>query len=329
MALEIISYNDSYQERWDQFVINRSANGTFLQTKNFLNYHPKNRFIDASLMVMQGSNIVAVIPACCTMDQKLKCFFSHKGSTYGGIVLNKEKYNVSTLDELIPALDDYLQANEYKRAIFKFPSGIFTILRMDLLDYYMSKQGYSQYNEVSFIVYTGSINDDLLAKMSGSRRRDYRYSLRNELKFQELRTKTEIEQFYNILCKNLLRFETTPVHTIDELFDFKEKRLVNIVNFYGVYYHELLIAGAMLFKFGNKILHAQYLAQNFEFSHLYPMVFLDFELIKLAQRNGFTYFSFGISTEEHGKILNKGLSLFKEGFGCEYCINRTYIKDFK
>ena len=53
MALEIVKYEDKYQEAWDQFVLKNSVNGTFLQTRNFLNYHPEGRFVDASVLVMQ------------------------------------------------------------------------------------------------------------------------------------------------------------------------------------------------------------------------------------------------------------------------------------
>ena len=37
-------------------------------------------------------------------------------------------------------------------------------------------------------------------------------------------------------------------------------------------------------------------------------------------------FTFGICTEDQGRYLNLGLSRFKEGFGTEFRINRTYEK---
>ena len=57
------------------------------------------------------------------------------------------------------------------------------------------------------------------------------------------------------------------------------------------------------------------------------MEFMDTNMIKVAKDSGFEYFSFGISTEDHGKVLNEGLALFKEGFGTEYSVNRTYYKE--
>ena len=56
------------------------------------------------------------------------------------------------------------------------------------------------------------------------------------------------------------------------------------------------------------------------------MNFLDANLIRVAKERDFEYFSFGISTEEQGKYLNKKLMQFKQGFGGKYGINKTYFK---
>lgn len=48
--VKLEEYTDIYAERWDRFVLKESINGTFLQTRKFLNYHPKDRFTDSSLV---------------------------------------------------------------------------------------------------------------------------------------------------------------------------------------------------------------------------------------------------------------------------------------
>ena len=329
MALELIKYTDLYEDRWDKLVLNHSINGSFLQTRNFLNYHPDGRFLDASVAVMQGSDLVAVIPACDTEDEGKRCFFSHKGSTFGGIVIREEKYNISFLNELIPRFDDYLRSSGFEKVMLRCTSQIFSKRPVDLLDYFLFQNGYSQFDEVSFYVDLEKAPEDLLSLLSSSRRRDYRYSLKNGLSFRRLETDGEIEQFYAILAKNLEKFGAKPVHTAQELIEFKRKRLTAETDFYGVFLDERLVAGTMLFYFGKDVMHTQYLAQDPEYAQLFLMNYLDFNLISLAKEKGFKKFSFGISTEERGKILNKGLALFKEGFGCEYCVNRTYYKDLR
>lgn len=41
-------YDESSEKQWDQFISEKSINGTFLQSRRFLNYHPKGRFKDVS-----------------------------------------------------------------------------------------------------------------------------------------------------------------------------------------------------------------------------------------------------------------------------------------
>ena len=57
----LVQYSDEYEERWDRFVLDKSINGTILQTRRFLNYHPADRFDDNSLMFMKGTEIIGVI----------------------------------------------------------------------------------------------------------------------------------------------------------------------------------------------------------------------------------------------------------------------------
>ena len=328
MSLEMVKYEEKYADKWDRLVLNESVNGTFLQTRNFLNYHPEGRFQDASVLVMQGSNIVAVIPACDVEDEGKRCFFSHKGSTFGGIVIDRKKYNISILDELIPALDGYLIEEGFEIAILKTTSAIFAERPMDLQDYYLFKNGYNQFDEISFYVDIKNAPTDLLSILSTSRRRDYRYSLKNDLQFKRLVTEKEIAEFYEILKKNLMKFDSKPVHTLDELLEFKNHRLSDVVDFYGVFLGDRMVAGTMLFYFADKVVHTQYLAQDLEYANLMLMNFMDYNLLELTREKNFDKFSFGISTEERGKVLNKGLALFKEGFGCNYCVNRSYVKTF-
>lgn len=325
---EIIKYDEKYQDRWDKFVMESSVNGTFLHTRNFLNYHPAERFTDSSVMVMQGSNIVAVIPACDIYESGKKCFYSHKGSTFGGIVIEKNKYNISSLEEIFIRFNDYLSNNNYSKAVLRNTSNVFCTENQDLMDYYLFKEGYSRYDELSFYIDLNNSPDDLLSMLSSSHRRDFRYSLKNDLKFLKIENDYEITDFYNILCENLKRHDAAPVHTLNELLEFKNNRLNNIVDFYGVYYQNKIIAETMLFYFDNDVMHTQYLAQDTEHSDLYAMNFLIVNLMGLAKEQGFSKLSFGISTENGGKFLNKGLALFKEGFGSSYSVNKSFFKDF-
>ena len=327
MELSIVKYNDSFESKWDAFIEKESLNGTFLQSRNFLNYHPKERFKDHSLVVLKGTNtIVALIPACEIDDEGKKIFYSHMGSTFGGIIVNRNSYNIKHIETIISALEEYCIQNSFNEMILKNSSAIFCKERMDLLDYFLFKNNYKYYDELSFYVDCNKLPEDIISAFSSGRRRDYKYSLKNGFEFKKLEKDSEIEEFYNLLLGNLKKFNKKPVHSLDEILEFKNSRLKNIVEFYGVYQHNKMLSGSMVFKFEKEVFHTQYLASDQNNLKLFPMEFLNTNLIKIAKEQGYDYFSFGISTEEHGKVLNEGLAQFKEGFGSKYCINRTYFK---
>lgn len=327
--VEIVKYEKKYEDRWDAFVNKEGVNGTFLQTRRFLNYHPTGRFKDASIMIMQGTAIVAVIPACMYEDGKEKQFISHAGSTFGGIVVHKQKYSIKNISEVFECLEEYFRMEGYTTILLKQASNLFSKSQNDLFEYFFYKNNWECYKELSFYVDLKKSSEDIISNFSVSRRRDYKYSLKNNLIFRRLESRKEIELYYEIIKENLLKFNQKPVHTLEELFDFKEKRLNNIVDFYGVYTSDgELLAGSMVFYFDKRVFHTQYLAQKQreENKKLFVMEFLNYNLIACAKEQGYDYFSFGISTEDKGKTLNMGLALFKEGFGCELCNNVSYIK---
>lgn len=329
MELRIEKYTSTNKEIWDNFVLNQSANGTFLQSRLFLEYHGE-RFEDASLIIYKGQGtIIAVIPACIIKEDDHSIFSSHQGSTFGGIVIARQFNNIEHVEAIMNILEPFLIAQGYEEVHLKCTPSIFSMPGNDLLSYFLFQKGFSSYDEISSYIDFQNYQEDITANFTAGKRRDYKYSLKYNLEFHRLNTASEIERFYAILCENLQKFDTTPVHSFEELLDFKENRLKNIIEFYGVFFQEELIAGSMLFNFSNKVFHTQYLAASQHHLKMYPMNYLDTKLIMLAKERGFRYFSFGTSTEQHGKVLNKHLAQFKEGFGTEYGLNRTFVKRYK
>ena len=97
-------------------------------------------------------------------------------------------------------------------------------------------------------------------------------------------------------------------------------------DFYGVYLDKELIAGGMVFKFDDHVFHTQYLAVKQNKTNIFANEFLYKSLIEEARAEGFEYLSFGTSTFESGRILNRPLAQYKEGFGTNEYVNRTYYK---
>lgn len=320
------AYNDSYFDAWDKFVLTESCNGTFQQTRNFLSYHPEGRFQDNSLMFVKGQTIMAVMPAHVVEENGRKLMLSHEGSTFGGIVLGRDFKKIADIESVLDDLTAYAQENGFTDIDLKMTSNLYAREPVEVLDYFLQQYGFWDTKELGFYIHVeGTSSDRILESFSASRRRDLRKAWKNDLTFRELEDEEEIGEFYRLLEANMQKFSRRPVHTLEELLDFKRKRLQDIVLFYGVFHEGQMIAGGMGFNFGEgDIFHVQYLASDQARLELFPNEFLYYSMIVNAWEKHYRCISFGTSTLEHGRVLNRSLALFKSGFGTEMYVNRTY-----
>lgn len=329
LCIKLVKYSVLYEEEWDTFVTCNSLNGTFQQTRRFINYHPVDKFVDDSLIFFENENIIAVILACIVYNNNEKIFFSHKGSTFGGIVIGKEYYKIKYVNYILDTLDKYMLEHNYNMCYLKNTSYIFSKYNTFMLDYMLFYRNYNEYKELNFFIDLEKLDSEMVEKnFFKEKRRDLKIANNKGLKFRELEL-NEIKIYYDILQKNLEKFNMIPVHTLKELLNLKTNILNNIVYFYGVFYEENLIAGSMCFNFNNICFHTQCLALDYKYSNLQTMTFLNYHLIKLSFLEKYKVFSFGISTEENGTKLNYGLANFKESFGIDYAFNSIYYKNYK
>ena len=143
---KIEEYNECYENIWDEFIRDKSMNGTFLQSRRFLNYHPKGRFKDVSLLIYNEKNkLVALCPACEIEENGEKIFFSHKGSTFGGIIIDDRYYSSRYVVTLIADLKSYLEQKGYKKVVLKMASDIFSLRENDLFQYAFQYEGFIEH----------------------------------------------------------------------------------------------------------------------------------------------------------------------------------------
>lgn len=112
----------------------------------------------------------------------------------------------------------------------------------------------------------------------------------------------------------------TPTHRLDEL-QLLQRRFPQQIVLHEARVEGELLAAALVLDFGRSV-HTQYLAVSARGRQLDALSLLLAELITqvYAQRH---YFSFGISTEQAGQVLNDGLVEQKERFGA-----RAVVQDF-
>lgn len=327
MALNIEYYQGNEAE-WDDFVCNKSMNGTFLQTRKFINYHAEGKFKDCSVCIRKGNELAAVILACVIEDDG-KTYFGHKGSTFGGITISEKIYSATMIDEMFHILHEFLVTEGFEKIYLKMVPEVYQKKDCSLLDYFLYKNGYTYFGELNYLMQMKNYKEDVISQFSSSKRRDYRYSLKNDLTFRKLETKEEIAEYHLILQANLKKLDLPLIHSLEDFYDLKYNRFESEMEFYGVFFENKMIAGSLIFIFDEHIFHTQYLSSYEEYLKMYPMDYLITNLIQVAVDRKMDTFTFGICTEDQGRYLNLGLSRFKEGFGTEFCINRSYEKNLR
>lgn len=319
-------YDDSLEKEWDKFIDEKSINGTFLQSRRFFNYHPAGRFKEASLVIYnEKNNIAALCPACELQQDDKKVFFSHKGSTFGGIIVDRKHYNAKHIVVLVEELKTYLKEQGYEEAYLKMTADIFAEAESDLFQYAFWHAGYTEHKELSTYVNYATYKESILSNFAQGKRTNVHNCEKEGLTVRPLTSDEEVKVFYDILCENLSKYDTKPVHTIEELLDFKNERFVKECGFFGVFKDDEMLAGSMMFYF-DKVgcAHTQYLAARQAYNKLSPMTFMYYSMIVEMKERGYQTISWGTATEELGQVLNMGLITSKEDFGSSYSTNRTY-----
>ena len=131
------------------------------------------------------------------------------------------------------------------------------------------------------------------------------------------------EPFWNkVLIPNLaLKHNAKPVHTLEEIKLLKRRFDKNIRQF-NVYFNDEIVAGATIFESEN-VAHSQYISKFEEHENLGSLDFLYDHLINNVFADKL-FFDFGTSNENQGKILNNGLSFWKESFGANTIVHNFY-----
>nr|WP_315150310.1 GNAT family N-acetyltransferase [uncultured Flavobacterium sp.] len=302
-------YQESDYNSWNTFV-SQAKNATFLFHRDFMEYH-KERFEDFSLMVFDGEKLVAILPA----NRAVENVYSHQGLTYGGLVY-KENLKLASVIQVFQAVLFYLNENKI------------TKIQIKTLPFIYHNKPAEELNYALFLADAKLIRRDTLAvidlskpfQFSKIRMRGIQKGISNGLIIRE---ENNFEPFWNqVLIPNLeSRHKAQPVHTLAEIQLLKSLFDKNIRQF-NVYHNEQIVAGATIFESEN-VAHCQYISKFEKQQNLGSLDFLYDHLINKVF-NHKRFFDFGISNENQGKMLNNGLSYWKESFGANIIVHDFY-----
>jgi len=308
-TIRVEKYNLAQKQLWDAFIKN-SKNGTFLFERDFMEYH-KDRFQDFSLLVYESSKLLAVLPANKMNDE----LYSHQGLTYGGFVLSK-KVKFEKVLLIVQATLQYLNQKNIHKLRLKVLPKIYQIYPSDEIDY------------LTFLLKAKRIRCDISStikienaiSIQSNRIEGVKKAQKNGL---TIKKENNFKDFWQqILIPNLTnKHNAKPVHSAEEI-RLLARNFPNNIYQYNVYKENEIVGGATIFETQN-VAHVQYISADKDKQELGTLDFLFHYLIKEEFQHK-RFFDFGISNEQQGLKVNKGLLYWKECFGARSVVHEFY-----
>jgi hypothetical protein len=306
--ISVIQYQPEHKTLWDEFVT-RAKNGVFLFQRDYMEYH-HDRFHDHSLLFFADAKLIALLPANVTNDTLI----SHGGLTFGGIV-SDERMKAPLMLEVFDALLAHLQADNIKKLIYKAVPHIYHELPAE-------EDLYALFRHRAELVARGASSAVYLpcrAPVGRDRKSRIKQGQKSGL---EIRPTQDYETFAAMVAHVLAtRHGLKPVHTAAEL-RLLAGRFPNNIKLFAAGRGEEMLAGVLIYE-SKWVAHAQYISSTDEGREIgAPDLLLDYLISE--QYSEKRYFDFGISTEQSGRHLNKGLIENKEGFGARTLLYDVY-----
>ena len=300
-------YTKENRLAWDTF-ISGAKNATFLFARDFMEYH-SDRFTDYSLLVYKDDLLYAVLPANIVGDK----LYSHKGLTYGSLVLSKSAKLLYTF-EAFKALLAFLDAKAISTLELRNIPTFYNTMPSDELSYFLFKANATLIKRDALMV----IDTSTKIKFQKNRREGINKAKRNGL---TIAVDDNFEGFWNeILIPNLQKKHgVAPVHSLEEI-QMLAAKFPDHIKQVNVYKDNVIVAGTTLFLTKTTI-HPQYVSGNSD-KNAFGSLDLAYDYIINHFDSSKRYFDFNISSEENGAALNSGLIFWKESCGA-----RTYVAD--
>ena len=294
--------------RWDALVA-QSRTGNMLHRRGYMDYHA-DRFTDCSLIVERNGEPLALLPASI----KDRVVSSHGGLTYAGLISTHALRTAWTLD-VLAQIGEHYRAQNVQRLIYKAVPHVFHRYPADEDLYALHRLGATlMRRDVSSAI---ALREPF--EFNDGRKRAIGKARRSGMQVQ---VNGDLTEFHALLSAVLgERYGVAPTHSLDEL-RLLQGRFPNQIVLYEARRDAALLAGTLVYDFGRAV-HTQYLAASEEGRDENALNLLLAELVEhtYADRQ---YFSFGISTEQEGQVLNDGLITQKEYFGARAVVHDFY-----
>lgn len=309
--ITVRTYNHLRFDEWNQFVA-EAKNATFLLDRRYMDYH-QERFHDASMLFYDKKGLLAVLPAHKEGD----CLYSHRGLTYGGLILSRRVTAVQVCEifqELNARLRDIYH---FSRVEYKVVPTIYHQLPSDEALYALTKVCHAviKSRDVASVVV---LNQRL--PLSTLRRRGVRKAQKVGAKVVEM---GDFAPFWKVLETNLLtRYQASPVHSLQEI-ELLRSRFPEQIRLFVTCCGTEILGGTVLY-IDRGVVKTQYISASEQGRKLGALDFLFDTLLDKFAQEGMRYFDFGTSNMKASDDLHESLIFQKEGFGGRAVCYDTY-----
>ena len=302
-------YINQNESPWDKFVLS-SNNGTLFHLRKFLNYHPKDRFQDHSILIEKKQNLFSVLPAAELIVDGKRILVSHPGSTVGSFVV-PENLSIADAMSMSEALVTYVKENNFSGIRITLPPTLYQRRLSNYMDFSFFKQGFTySKRDVTSILFLEDSLDKNLAKFKSSHLRAVRNA---QEKGVNVRQSNDFDSFYHILEQNLkIRHGVSPTHTLAELKNI-HALFPDRVNLFSAFVKDVMVAGVVNFVVNDHVVLAFYISHDEAYQEFRAVNLLFYSIFDWAIQQGFRIYDFGTFTVNEEP--NMGLGRFKENFG--------------
>lgn len=319
MDLTIKKYKENDLNAWEDFVWFHSINGTIYHTRKFLSYH-KDRFIDSSIMIYDKTKLIAVFP-CCEINKE---YYSHKGSTCGGIVILKKYYELEKLTKIIDAIYSHYDANlhiKLSESIYFKYNTTNELLIFVLSQNCKNNKDISLYfninaNEKIIDSFPKNDNKRLLLKYINKHDKEMLFHVSNET--------DDYIMYYKLLEQFLKKKNNvSPLHSEDEFISLKNILHEKQFLFLSKDNNGDILSGALIFLINSDTYYTVYLMTNYEKKNS-SCFYLLYELFKLAKKNNINTVNLGACSIGGGKDILYSKYKFKNSCGCKPSLKYSF-----
>jgi hypothetical protein len=314
MSYNVSRHGSADATAWDGFV-RASRNGTFLLERGFMDYHA-DRFVDHSLLLHDDAGrLAAVLPAHETADG----LASHRGLTYGGLVLDPGVGTAGVV-AMLDAVRDYMRRQGMRALEYKTIPWIY------------HRQPSEDDRYALFLAGARLQRRDVLAVVARGHRPPYQARRGRGVRSAQRAGVVVAEgdalvAFWAVLEETLrVRHDAAPVHSLAEIERLRAA-FPGRIRLFTALVDGVAAAGVVVFE-TDQVAHCQYIAAN-EAARTIGALDAVFDHLLRSVFGEKAFFDFGISNEDNGRVLNHGLIAHKEGFGARAVVHDHYVLDLE